>query len=117
LQRGELEREVIARQIWRMYIHGARGSLICALVLVMPVLSLARADQAAVAAPNDPASSCEKMMDNAMAMLLKMPPGVEKMAAQKELLSAKVDIDKGDMAGCKTHVNNAMGAMMAHNPG
>ena len=57
------------------------------------------------------------MMDEAMAMLLKMPAGVEKAAAQKELLSAKVDIDKGDMAGCKTHVNNAMGAMSAHNPG
>ena len=50
-------------------------------------------------------------------MLLKMPEGVDKTAAQKELLSAKVDIDKGDMAGCKTHVNNAIGAMTAHNPG
>jgi hypothetical protein len=117
LQRGALEREAIARQIWRMYIHKAGGSLICAWVLVLPILSLARADQVAVAPPSDPALSCEKMMDNAMAMLLKMPAGVEKMAAQKELLSAKIDIDKGDMAGCKTHVNNAMGAMMAHNPG
>jgi hypothetical protein len=52
-----------------------------------------------------------------MSMLLKMPAGVEKAAAQKELLSAKVDIDKGDMSGCKTHVNNAIGAMSAHNPG
>jgi hypothetical protein len=83
----------------------------------MSVPGLVWADQAAVAPPHDPAMSCEKMMDDAMAMLLKMPAGVEKMAAQKELLSAKAAIDKGDMAGCKTHVNNAMGAMMAHNPG
>jgi hypothetical protein len=68
----------------------------------MSVPGLVWADQAAVAPPHDPAMSCE---------------GVEKMAAQKELLSAKAAIDKGDMAGCKTHVNNAMGAMMAHNPG
>jgi hypothetical protein len=100
-----------------MKIHRAGGSLICALVLGFPVLSLAQAEDTVVAPPHDPASSCEKMMDNAMAMLLRMPAGVEKMAAQKELLSAKVDIDKGDMASCKTHVNNAMGAMMAHNPG
>jgi hypothetical protein len=99
-----------------MNIYRAGVSLVCALVLGFPVLNLARADDAAVAPPHDPAMSCEKMMDNAMAMLLKMPAGVEKMAAQKELLSAKVDIDKGDMASCKTHVNNAMGAMMAHDP-
>jgi hypothetical protein len=108
---------VIAPQIQRMNIHRARRSLICALVLAFPVVGLAQADDASVAPPHDPAPSCEKLMDNAMAMLLRMPAGVEKMAAQKELLSAKVDIDRGDMASCKTHVNNAMGAMMAHNPG
>jgi hypothetical protein len=100
-----------------MNMHRAAGSLICALVLGVPLSSVARADDAPAPPTNDSAPSCEKMMDQAMSMLLKMPAGVEKAAAQKELLSAKVDIDKGDMSGCKTHVNNAIGAMSAHNPG
>lgn len=91
--------------------------MVCALVLGLPGLGFAQTDGTPVAPTMDPASSCETMMDNAMSMLLKMPAGVEKMAAQKELLSAKVDMDKGDAASCKTHVNNAVGAMKAHNPG
>ncbi len=35
------------------------------------------------------------------------------MAAQKEIASAKVDSDKGQMASCKTHIKNAMMAMRA----
>jgi hypothetical protein len=97
-----------------MNIHKAG---VCALVLAWPILSLAQADDAPVPPTNDSTPSCEKMMDTAMSLLLKMPAGVEKMAAQKELVSAKVDSDKGDAAGCKTHVNNAIGAMTAHNPG
>jgi hypothetical protein len=100
-----------------MNMHRAAGSLICALVLGLSLLGLARAEDAALPPANDAVQSCEKLMDTAMAMLLKMPAGVEKMAAQKELVSAKVDSDKGDMAGCKTHVNNAIGAMTAHNAG
>ena len=93
------------------------ASLICALALGMPAVSLAQAPPGAgIAPPRDP-MSCERMMDTAMSMLLKMPAGEDKTAAQKELVSAKVDNDKGDAAGCKTHVNNAIGAMTAHNPG
>jgi hypothetical protein len=100
-----------------MNIPRAAGSLICALVLGSPVLQVGRADAPTLPPPNDAVLSCGKMMEQAMSMLLKMPAGVEKMAAQKELVSAKVESDKGDMAGCKTHVNNAIGAMTAHNPG
>ncbi len=100
-----------------MTIHKAASSLICALVLGFPVLSLAQADGATLPPPNDAVLNCEKMMDQAMSMLLKMPAGADKTAAQKELVSAKVDSDKGDMAGCKSHVNNAIGAMTPHNPG
>ncbi len=57
------------------------------------------------------------MMDQAMLMLLKMPAGAEKTNAQKELVTAKVDNDKGDGPGCKAHVNNAIGAMSARSPG
>jgi hypothetical protein len=116
LQRSTLERATAARQILGMNIRTVGLSFICALVLGLPVLSLAQADGAAVPpAPKD--LSCDKIMDQAMLMLLKMPAGVEKMAAQKELVSAKVDNDKGDTASCKTHVNTAIGAMTAHNPG
>jgi hypothetical protein len=100
-----------------MNLHQAGRGLICALVLGAPLLGVARADEPTLLPPNDAVLSCEKMMDQAMSMLLKMPAGVEKAAAQKELVSAKVDSDKGDMTGCKTHVNNAIGAMAAHNPG
>jgi hypothetical protein len=100
-----------------MKMRTAPGSLICAVVLGLPLLGLARAEDATLPPPNDAVLSCEKLMDTAMTMLLKMPAGVEKTAAQKELVSAKVDSDKGDMTGCKTHVNNAIGAMTAHNPG
>ena len=94
----------------------AAGSLVCALAVGLSLIGLARAEDATLPPPNDAVQSCEKLMDTAMAMLLKMPPGEEKTTAQKELVSAKVDSDKGDMAGCKTHVNNAIGAMAAHNP-
>lgn len=87
------------------------------LVLALPLFSLAQADDATAPPAHDPTPSCGKMMDQAMLMLLKMPAGVEKMAAQKELVTAKEDSDKGDAASCKTHVNNAIGAMSAHNPG
>jgi hypothetical protein len=100
-----------------MNMHAAAGSLICALALGLPALSLAQADEATVPPTNNATLGCEKMMDTAMAMLLKMPAGEEKIAAQKELVSAKVDSDKGDVAGCKTHINNAIGVMTAHNPG
>jgi hypothetical protein len=100
-----------------MNLHKVGRGLICALVIGAPLLGLARAGEPTLPPPNDAVSSCEKMMDQAMTMLLKMPAGVEKMAAQKELVSAKVQSDKGDMTGCKTHVNNAIGAMTAHNPG
>jgi len=100
-----------------MNMQAAARSLICALVLGLPVSSLAQAEEAPLLPPNDAVLSCGKLMDTAMTMLLKMPAGVDKTAAQKELVSAKVDSDKGDMAGCKTHVNNAIGAMTAHIPG
>ena len=100
-----------------MSIHKARLSLIGALVGGLPLLGLARAADIAPPPPNDAVVSCGMMMDRAMTMLLNMPAGVQKTAAQKELVSAKDDSDKGDMAGCKTHVNNAIGAMTAHNPG
>jgi hypothetical protein len=100
-----------------MNIHDAGRSLVCALVLGLATFGLARADDPTLPRMNDSTLGCEKMMDQAMSMLLKMPEGVDKTVAQKELLSAKVDIDKGDMSGCKAHINNAIGAMTAHNPG
>ena len=100
-----------------MNVHKAGHSVIGALVLGLALAGLARAEEPTLPPPNESVLSCGKMMDQAMSMLLKMPAGVEKMAAQKELVSAKVESDKGDMAACKTHVNNAIGAMTAHNPG
>jgi hypothetical protein len=115
LQRLALERAAAASQIESMNIRATGRSLICAIALGLPLTALA---QSANAIP--PAShampGCQQLMDQAMTLLLKMPAGVEKMAAQKELLNAKVDNDKGDAAGCKAHVNNAIGAMTAHNP-
>jgi hypothetical protein len=101
-----------------MNIRKAGRSLSCALVLGLALAPLAWADDPPPPPANDPAPSCGTMMDQAMLMLLKMPAGSsEKVTAQKELVTAKVDNDKGDGAGCKAHVNNAIGAMTARNPG
>ena len=100
-----------------MNIRKAGYSISCALVLGLALARLTRADDAPPPPANDRAPSCGTMMDQAMLMLLKMPAGAEKMTAQKELVTAKVDSDKGDGAGCKTHVNNAIGAMTAGSPG
>jgi hypothetical protein len=100
-----------------MDTHRAGRSVGCAVALGLALGGFARADEPTLLPPNEAVLSCGKMMDKAMEMILKMPAGVEKMAAQKELVNAKTDSDKGDMAGCKTHVNNAIGAMTAHNPG
>jgi hypothetical protein len=104
-----------------MNIHRTGIALICALVLGLSIPTMGRADDPKAApppaAPHGGAPSCEKLMDSAMSMLLEMPAGVEKTAAQQELTSAQVDRQKGDVAGCRTHVNNAVGAMKAHNPG
>ncbi|HEY6458434.1 MAG TPA: hypothetical protein VIY90_24405 [Steroidobacteraceae bacterium] len=116
MKRAALERAAAASQIKRMNMHRAGRSFICAFALSLPLTQLARAD-VTLPPTNAAVLSCGKLMDTAMAMLLKMPAGVEKMAAQKELVNAKDDSDRGDMAGCKTHVDNAIGAMTAHNPG
>lgn len=96
--------------------YRSAGSLICSLVLGLP-LRHAQAADPTLPPPDAAVLSCEKMMDQAMTMLLKMPAGVDKTTAQKELVSAKVASDRGDMAGCETHANNAIGVMTAHNPG
>ncbi|HEX3837262.1 MAG TPA: hypothetical protein VHW25_09910 [Steroidobacteraceae bacterium] len=106
----------MASQIEPVNIHATGRSLICAMALGLPLAGGARADDATIPPASHAPPGCAQMMDQAMTMLLKMPAGVEKMAAQKELVSAKVDNDKGDAAGCRTHVNNAIGAMTAHNP-
>jgi len=83
------------------------GALVLGLALCLP----AYADEASAPPGADAAQSCQQMMDQARSSMAKMPAGVEKMAAQKELASAKVDMDKGEMTSCKTHVKNAMVAM------
>jgi hypothetical protein len=83
------------------------GALLFGLALSMP----AYADGTPAPSGTDAAPSCQQMMDQAQSSMAKMPAGVEKMAAQKEIASAKVDLNRGDMTSCKTHIKNAMVAM------
>jgi hypothetical protein len=83
------------------------GAVSLGLALSMP----AYADGMPAPASDGAAQSCQQMLDQAQSSMAKIPAGVEKMAAQKEIASAKIDRDKGEMASCKTHIKNAMVAM------
>jgi hypothetical protein len=48
-------------------------------------------------------------MTKASADMDKMPAGEKKTMAMKEMTMAKDMMGKKDMAGCKTHMNKAMG--------
>jgi hypothetical protein len=53
----------------------------------------------------------EAGMTNANMMMMKMPDATKKDAAMKEMGMAKEMMAKKDMAGCKTHMDKAMGMM------
>jgi hypothetical protein len=92
--------------------YSVTGNILAGAVSLGLALSLpAYADDTPVPPVDDTAQSCQQMMDKLQSSLVKMPAGVEKMAAQKEIASAKIDRDKGDRASCKTHVKNAMEAI------
>lgn len=50
-------------------------------------------------------------MTNANMMMMNMPDATKKDAAMKEMGMAKEMMAKKDMAGCKTHMDKAMGMM------
>jgi len=54
------------------------------------------------------ASCNKKNMDEADAMLMKMPDGENKTMGMQEMTSAKSSMSQKDMAGCKDHMNKAM---------
>jgi hypothetical protein len=83
------------------------GAVSLGLALSMP----AYADGMPAPPDDDAAQSCQQMLDRAQSSVAKMTAGVEKMAAQNEIASAKVDRDKGEIASCKPHIRNAMVAM------
>ena len=53
----------------------------------------------------------ESGMTNANMMMMKMPDASKKDAAMKEMGMAKEMMAKKDMAGCKMHMDKAMGMM------
>jgi hypothetical protein len=83
-----------------------------ALIVSWSGVRLAQADDRAH--PVAPAAmSCQEMLEKAKSLVANLPSGVEKMAAQKELASAQIDLDKGAETECKSHVHNAAEAIKA----
>jgi hypothetical protein len=84
------------------------------LLLSFSAAQLAQADGSQPSAAGQQTLSCRQMMDKARAMAARTPAGVEKMAAQKEIASARTDLQKGAETQCQTHIHNAMEALKAH---
>ena len=73
---------------------------------------LAQADGMAMSKMDESKMSCQDMMDHAKPMMEKMTDGSSmKMKAQKEMESAKMAMDKGEMKTCKSRMHKAMGMM------
>jgi hypothetical protein len=84
------------------------GALIFGVALPM----LAQADGMAMSKMDESKMSCQDMMNHAKPMMDKMTDGSSmKMKAQKEVDSAKMAMDKGEMATCKSRMHKAMGMM------
>ena len=89
----------------RMIIAGA-------LILSAGLPMLAQADGMAMSKMDESKMSCQDMMDHAKPMMEKMSDGsAMKMKAQKEMESAKMAMDKGEMKTCKSRMHKAMGMM------
>ncbi|HTV79556.1 MAG TPA: hypothetical protein VMF03_14975 [Steroidobacteraceae bacterium] len=92
-----------------------RISLTTTALLAAVLLGLARSAPAqtdsAPTAKTHGSTHCQRMIDKAHPMVARMPAGVEKMSAQKEMASARTSLDKGDMTGCATHMKNVMDAV------
>ena len=84
---------------------------ICAAVLI-GIFAVQADGQGSV--PVAPVTTCQQMLNKVRPMVLKMPAGVEKMAAQKEIASAQTQLDKGAETECRTHVQNVTVAMKDH---
>jgi hypothetical protein len=61
-------------------------------------------------------ATCREMMEKARTVVAQTPAGVEKLAAQQEMASAQMELDKGAEPECQTHVRNALQAIKARAP-
>lgn len=77
-------------------------------------LVIARGDDATDQAAARQPASCRTMLETIKSRVAKMPAGVEKLAAQKEIGSAEIALKQGAESECRTHLRNASEAMRAH---
>ena len=88
-------------------------ALVVVLLSGLAIARVARAVDESAPASQGPAS-CKQMMAKAAATAAKMPEGVEKTSAQKEIASGRMELQKGSESGCLLHLKNAMEAIQAH---
>jgi hypothetical protein len=74
------------------------------------------AAQMAESHPSDSEKTCRQALEKVSAAVVKMPSGVEKVSAQKEMDAAKLRMANGDMVGCNSHAQNAMQAIGTKSP-
>jgi hypothetical protein len=96
-----------------MTLSFSAKALVATALLGMPLSVLAQTGAPQPSQPGDSAPSCRQMIDKAESAIVRMAAGVEKMAAQKEIASAKLDMAHGDSVSCNSHVKNAMQALQA----
>ena len=64
--------------------------------------------QADAPRPSGSLETCRQALSSAAAAVTKMPEGVEKASAQKELSAAKSDLANGNPVSCNAHAKNAL---------
>jgi hypothetical protein len=58
--------------------------------------------------PSGSLETCRQALSSAGAAIAKMPAGVEKASAQKELSAGKLDMANGNPVSCNAHAKNAL---------
>lgn len=64
--------------------------------------------QADASLPSGSLETCRQALSSAGAAIAKMPEGVEKVSAQKELSAGKTDMANGKPVSCNAHAKNAL---------
>jgi hypothetical protein len=79
--------------------------MILAALLVGPMAPAWPQTDASV--PSGSLETCRQALSNAAAAIAKMPEGVEKASAQKELSAGRSDMANGNPVSCNAHAKNA----------
>ena len=82
--------------------------MILAVLLVAPTAPAWPQSDASL--PSGSLETCRQALSSAGAAIAKMPEGVEKASAQKELSAGKSDMANGNPVSCNAHAKNALSA-------